>query len=127
LSTYASLVDIQSDLRAGKTSLKDIVSHYLRKIHGKSAINAFLEVYSDECIDNAVDIDKKISNGSYGKLAGLVVGIKDILCYENHYSQAGSKILEGFKRSKKLKQFPYKLLLRDVLIQEDRIIKAIGK
>ena len=37
------------------------------------------------------------------------------------------KILAGFKSSKKLKQFPYKLLLRDVLIQEDRIIKAIRK
>lgn len=43
--------------------------------------------------------------------------------------KAGSliKILAGFKRSKKLKQFPYNLLMRDVLIQEDRIIKAIGK
>ena len=37
------------------------------------------------------------------------------------------KILEAFKKSKKLKQFPYKLLMRDVLIQEDRIIKAISK
>jgi len=37
------------------------------------------------------------------------------------------KILEGFKKSKKHKLFPYKLLMRDVLIQEDRIIKAIGK
>ena len=37
------------------------------------------------------------------------------------------KILAGFKSSKKHKQFPYKLLMRDVLIQEDRIIKAMGK
>ncbi|MCD4731226.1 MAG: hypothetical protein K8R74_11525 [Bacteroidales bacterium] len=36
-------------------------------------------------------------------------------------------ILEGFKNSKKHKQFPYKLLMRDVLIKEDRIIKAMGK
>ena len=36
------------------------------------------------------------------------------------------KILEGFKNSKH-KQFPYKLLMRDVLIKEDRILKAIGK
>ncbi|MCB2219788.1 MAG: hypothetical protein KQI35_05270 [Bacteroidetes bacterium] len=36
------------------------------------------------------------------------------------------KILEAFKDSKH-KQFPYNLLMRDVLIQEDRIIKAIGK
>jgi len=36
------------------------------------------------------------------------------------------KILEGFKNSK-LKQFPHNLLMRDVLIQEDRVIKAIDK
>jgi len=36
------------------------------------------------------------------------------------------KILEGFKNSKH-KHFPYNLLMRDVLIQEDRIITAIGK
>ena len=36
------------------------------------------------------------------------------------------KILKGFKESKH-KQFPYKLLMRDVLIQEDRILKAISK
>ena len=36
------------------------------------------------------------------------------------------KILEGFKNSQKHKQFPYKLLMRDVLINEDRILKAIN-
>ena len=36
-------------------------------------------------------------------------------------------ILEGYKKSTKYKQFPYKLLLRDVLINSDRIIKAISK
>lgn len=37
------------------------------------------------------------------------------------------KILEGFKKTQKHKQFPYKLLMRDVLIDEGRIIKAIGQ
>jgi len=36
-------------------------------------------------------------------------------------------ILEGFKKSTKYKVFPYKLLMRDVLINADRIIKAISK
>ncbi|MCF6341715.1 MAG: hypothetical protein L3J31_02785 [Bacteroidales bacterium] len=36
------------------------------------------------------------------------------------------KIQEGFKNSKH-KQFPYQLLLKDVLIKEDRILKAINK
>ena len=35
-------------------------------------------------------------------------------------------ILDGFKKSKH-KKFPYKLLMRDVLIQEDRVLKAIRK
>jgi len=35
-------------------------------------------------------------------------------------------ILEGFKNSKH-KVFPHNLLMRDVLIQEDRVLKAIGK
>jgi hypothetical protein len=37
------------------------------------------------------------------------------------------KILKGFKKTSKHKQFPYKLLIRDVLINEDRILKAISK
>ncbi len=36
------------------------------------------------------------------------------------------KIQDGFKNSKH-KQFPYQLLLKDVLIKEDRILKAINK
>ena len=35
-------------------------------------------------------------------------------------------ILDGFKKTKH-KQFPHNLLLKDVLIQEERILKAIGK
>lgn len=35
-------------------------------------------------------------------------------------------ILDGFKKSKH-KLFPYNLLMRDVLIQEDRVLKAIDK
>lgn len=37
------------------------------------------------------------------------------------------KILESFKNAKKHKVFPYKLLMRDVVINEDRIVKAISK
>lgn len=35
-------------------------------------------------------------------------------------------ILDGFRNSK-LKHFPYQLLMKDVLIKEDRILKAINK
>lgn len=35
------------------------------------------------------------------------------------------KIIEGFKQIKKHKVLPYKLLMRDVVIQEDRVLKAL--
>ena len=35
-------------------------------------------------------------------------------------------ILKGFKKADKHKQLPYKLLLKDVLIKEDRILKALS-
>ena len=37
------------------------------------------------------------------------------------------QILDGFKKSKKHKHFPYKLLMRDILINENRILQAINK
>ncbi len=37
------------------------------------------------------------------------------------------RIFESFKKSTKYKVFPYKLLMRDVLINPERIIKAINK
>jgi hypothetical protein len=52
------------------------------------------------------------------------------LDYELNLSLIDAKslinIMEAFKKSK-LKVFPYNLLMRDVLIQEERIIKSISK
>jgi hypothetical protein len=57
--------------------------------------------------------------------------VKDCgLDYELNLSLIGAnslkRILEGFKHSK-MNSFPYNLLMRDVLIQEERVIKAMGK
>ena len=45
---------------------------------------------------NAKAIDAKLKAGNAGKLAGLVIGIKDNICYKDHKCSASSKILEGF-------------------------------
>lgn len=55
-----------------------------------------MSVFSNEALDRARLIDEKIKQGTAGKLAGLVVGIKDVLAYNNHPLQASSKILDGF-------------------------------
>lgn len=98
--TIQPYVKIREKLLAGKLSVSAIVARHLDQIHTHNkALNAFLEVYEEEAMVRAGLIDAKIKAGTAGKLAGLVVGIKDLLCYEGHHSFAGSKILESFKSS----------------------------
>jgi aspartyl-tRNA(Asn)/glutamyl-tRNA(Gln) amidotransferase subunit A len=98
--TSQPFVKIREKLLAGELSVSSIVSGHLHQIHTHNkALNAFLEVYEEDAMIRAALVDAKIKAGTAGKLAGLVVGIKDLLCYEGHHSYAGSRILESFKSS----------------------------
>jgi aspartyl-tRNA(Asn)/glutamyl-tRNA(Gln) amidotransferase subunit A len=96
LKTYATLREIQHDLQQGVLSTQELVKYHLETIRKKAHLNAFLSVYEDEALQRAKEVDKKIKAGNAGKLAGLVVGLKDVLAYKDHPLQAGSKILNGF-------------------------------
>jgi len=97
LEPITSLREVQATLRSGASNCTQLVDSCLQKIQQYTHLNAFLEVYDQEARSKAALIDKKIKKGTAGKLAGLVVGLKDVLCYQDHGAQAGSKILEGFK------------------------------
>jgi len=74
-----------------------VVSTYLRRIEDKKHLNAFLEVYDHEALERADLITEKILDNTAGPLAGLVIGLKDNMCYRGHHVSASSKILEGFE------------------------------
>jgi aspartyl-tRNA(Asn)/glutamyl-tRNA(Gln) amidotransferase subunit A len=96
--TSQPFAKIREKLLAGKLSVSSVVAGHLEQIHAhNNVLNAFLEVYEEEAIAQAALIDAKLKAGTAGKLAGLIVGIKDLLCYEGHHSYAGSKILDSFK------------------------------
>jgi aspartyl-tRNA(Asn)/glutamyl-tRNA(Gln) amidotransferase subunit A len=78
-------------------------------------LNAFLSVFSTEALERASIIDQKIKDGAAGKLAGLIVGIKDVLAYTGHPLQASSNVLEGF-----ISQYNATAVQR--LLDEDAII-----
>jgi aspartyl-tRNA(Asn)/glutamyl-tRNA(Gln) amidotransferase subunit A len=93
---YATFREIQDDLKRGAISCSDLVNHHLTNIKSKSHLNAFLSVYEEEALVRADEVDKRIKENRAGKLAGLVVGLKDVLAYKDHPLQAGSNILDGF-------------------------------
>ncbi len=97
MKQYNRISDIQSDLNNGLVSCLELVEHYLTNIHAKADLNAFLEVWADEARTKAKEIDAKIANNTAGKLAGVVIALKDNLAYKNHKVSCASKILDGFE------------------------------
>lgn len=115
MKTYATFREIRNDLQQGLITCENLVRHHLANIKSKSNLNAFLSVYDDEALKRAIEVDQKIKAGTAGKLAGLVVGLKDVIAYKDHPLQASSKILDGF-----ISQFDATVVTR--LLQEDAII-----
>jgi len=116
LNNYISYTETINALKCGETTCVNIVTNYLSTISDKNnEINAFVEVFSEEALEKAKQIDQKISEGKSGKLAGMVIGIKDNICYKNHKVSASSKILSDFESL-------YSATVIEKLEQEDAII-----
>lgn len=97
MKRYTTLQEVRQDIDAGLTSCRDLVNYYLKNIQQHRHLNAFLEVFADEALAQADVVDQKIAAGTAGKLAGMVLGIKDVLAYKDHSLQSSSNILQGFK------------------------------
>jgi aspartyl-tRNA(Asn)/glutamyl-tRNA(Gln) amidotransferase subunit A len=97
LERFRSFDEIKKSLEKKEASCKAVVLHYLLNIQTKAHLNAFVEVYEQSALAHADQVDEKIIQGRAGKLAGMVIGIKDVLCYKDHEANASSKILKGFK------------------------------
>jgi aspartyl-tRNA(Asn)/glutamyl-tRNA(Gln) amidotransferase subunit A len=95
LINYGSFRAVQEALRHGTVSCKQVVSHFLHNTEKHTNLNAFLSVYKEQALRQAEIIDTKLKNENAGALAGLVVGVKDMLAIKNFPLQAGSKILDG--------------------------------
>ena len=94
---YPTLSSIQSDLQQGTTTVVELVNGYLHQIKLNAHLNAFNEVFDDEILIYAHAVDEKIKQGTAGRLAGMVLAIKDNICFKGHQVTASSKILDGFK------------------------------
>ena len=115
MEKFLSFDEIKKSLANRETDCKAIVNYYLKNIQTKAHLNAFVEVYTQSALAQAELIDEKIAKGKAGKLAGMVIGIKDVLNYIGHESNASSKILKGYQA-----QFTTTAVQR--LIDEDAII-----
>ena len=91
ISTY------HDQLVRGITTVRAEVLRCLERAHSQSHLNAFLELFAEEALARADALDLEVQAGTLRKLSGVVVGIKDNICYQGHQVSAASRILEGFQ------------------------------
>jgi aspartyl-tRNA(Asn)/glutamyl-tRNA(Gln) amidotransferase subunit A len=101
-------------IRSGKLSLTDNVSFFLKRIEENKRLNAYNFVF-DDCIEQAKIIEEKIKSGHFGKLAGMVVAIKDVLAIKDKPLTCSSNILKNFI-SRYTATAVQKLINEDVII-----------
>lgn len=111
---YRTFSEVKVALSAGKT-VESIVHSYLEQIEKNNHLNAFLEVFTESALDQARLVDQKLASGKAGRLAGMVIGLKDNICYKGHAVSASSKILGGFESL-------YSATVVERLLAEDAII-----
>jgi aspartyl-tRNA(Asn)/glutamyl-tRNA(Gln) amidotransferase subunit A len=97
LEHYSRISAIREDLNAGRTSCVALVDYYLKNIESHAHLNAFLEVWDDEARARAIEIDARVKVGTAGRLAGVVIALKDVLAFRGHKVSSSSKILQGFE------------------------------
>lgn len=113
---FTGIKNYQQQLINGSTTCAAAVNYFLEKIKENKRLNAFTEVYAEEAVATAAALDEKRKSGAAtGKLHGVVIAIKDVICYKGHKVTAASKILEGFESV-------YNATAVQKLLDEDAII-----
>ena len=92
--SFTSIADYHQGLKQGVVTCVEAVQHYIQEIEASDSLNAYIEVFGDEAFKRARDLD---SLDLTGRLHGVVVGLKDNICFKDHTITAGSKMLGRFQ------------------------------
>ncbi|GAB4132462.1 MAG: Asp-tRNA(Asn)/Glu-tRNA(Gln) amidotransferase subunit GatA [Ignavibacteriales bacterium] len=116
-NSYKNHKDKIEGIKSGQISLSKNVESFLKRIEGNKHLNAFNSVFEDS-LKLADNIEAKIKSNRYGKLAGMVIAVKDVISIESKPLTCSSNILKDFIAI-------YNATVVQKLIKEDAII--IGK
>ena len=96
-----TILEFHEALKNKKTSVRETVTSYLDKIKEKNGeLNAYLEVFEEDALGQAKEIDERIAGGETpGELWGVPLAIKDNILIRGKIASAASKILENYVAS----------------------------
>ena len=82
-----------------EVSAVEVTQAHLDRISAvDSKVHAFLHVNADAALEQAKVVDAKVAaDAKLGPLAGVPLGLKDVLAMKGEPTTAGSRILEGWR------------------------------
>jgi aspartyl-tRNA(Asn)/glutamyl-tRNA(Gln) amidotransferase subunit A len=94
-----SATQLLAQLEAGSVSAVDIAQAYLDQIERREPqVKAFLRVDADAALGQAADVDRRrAAKQPIGRLGGLPVAVKDLLCTKGELTTCASRMLENFR------------------------------
>jgi aspartyl-tRNA(Asn)/glutamyl-tRNA(Gln) amidotransferase subunit A len=94
-----TLAELRAEIAAGLTRAADLAARYYERIARiNPRLNIYLSLTKERALEQAARIDAMAARGDpLPALAGIPVGIKDVLVMKGARSTAGSKILEGYR------------------------------
>ena len=94
-----TLAVLRAEIAAGRTKATDLAASYYDRIaRVNPALNVYLSLTKERALAQAARVDAMAAKGDpLAPLAGIPVGIKDVLVMQGAPSTAGSKILEDYR------------------------------
>ncbi len=92
-----TITEARDALRRGEVTALELTEACLSAIDGARALNAFVHHTPEIARQRARAADARLKAGDAPAMCGIPIGIKDLFCTKGVPSQAGSRILEGFK------------------------------
>ena len=97
--TDLTATQLLSDLASGKTTSVEVTQAFLDRIERHDEkVAAFLRVDAEAALRRAAEVDQKRGRGqTLGRLGGLPVAVKDVLCTRGEPTTCASRMLEHFR------------------------------
>jgi aspartyl-tRNA(Asn)/glutamyl-tRNA(Gln) amidotransferase subunit A len=111
-------ISIHNLVKQYQITCRQVIEYYLDKMNEGKHLNAFISIFRERALARADEIDRKLTKSQAGKLAGLIIAVKDNINIKGEKTTCGSRILSNFVS-------PYDATVIQRLEADDAII--IGK